>query len=721
MSALESDCLLEGWLRKRGRHLLQWHWRFVRITTTGRLLTFTDPRCVTITDDVDIRGSTAEASTFTNVISENLPFGIALTSQSGTMLLAAKSEVEQEVWLQILSEAAAASGEAPHKPRSRSGSFSSAQKTPEPSAADLAAKSKSAPPPPAAKAAGKAKGKGAPPPPPPKGKGKGKKGKGAQSAARTADALPIGRRLTLRTLADKSAVEAFAAVVAAGPEGDGTLKTSPRLVDPTAVDLDALKSAFAPAPKAAAAGGGGGRRGSDAGLRARPSKAAAVELLPRDVAQNIAIIFKKMRVDTVAMAAALDRLAPEACAFTADEAERLIHALPSLEMLHKLAAYGDGEHGDDPSLLRDVERQLLPLASLSRLTQRLRLLSLAKTLETRLSDAVTQLSLVQAACSAVRSSGLFRDLLQVVVVVFNYVNFGDAPLPADGDAEHSSTTHNVDVQSLMRLKDTQAYDGPFPRYNMLHFCLDQLLQQRQESSRGEFEEELRVVSDAAGVSLVQSHNALSQLREELAFVRNELTGHREHYEPAVFEASGTVALPEPLPAEVEAETGPLEFSMLSDEGAKEEQCDVTRTESETRRGFFAHIAGLFVDSLSFLEQWREGTAVWGLANPCSEAIMHEDGVPPPPGMLRRLRPSGEVRRYWCEVRASLLVMYRIEGTQIYGTMSYVTLPGAEVWHLNSLYASEHARALADHYAHGLERARAAAARPSTSSRRALPR
>ena len=39
-------------------------------------------------------------------------------------------------------------------------------------------------------------------------------------------------------------------------------------------------------------------------------------------------------------------------------------------------------------LLRDVERQLLPLAMLPRLGPRLRLLKLAKTLEARISEAL---------------------------------------------------------------------------------------------------------------------------------------------------------------------------------------------------------------------------------------------------------------------------------------------------------------------------------------------
>eukprot|EP00913_Durusdinium_trenchii_P009875 g9269.t1 len=187
-----------------------------------------------------------------------------------------------------------------------------------------------------------------------------------------------------------------------------------------------------------------------------------------------------------------------------------------------------------------------------------------------------------------------RSLLQIIEVLFNYINYGQAP---GGEANR----RRVDVQSLTHLVETRSDPerAPFPKFHMLHFCIQDLLKQHPTFTLAQAEEE-------------------------------------------------------PLAA-----VGKVE---------------------------------------SFAEDWWHGSAIIGVNEKGGpDAVLPPDGVPPPPGMLQRWRPSGRCKPYLCEVRGALLVLYRVKtftsSASLRGTF-YVVLPGAELQLLDSLYATDFARQLA---------------------------
>ncbi|CAE7362521.1 SETX [Symbiodinium natans] len=376
--------------------------------------------------------------------------------------------------------------------------------------------------------------------------------------------------------------------------------------------------------------------------------------------------------------------------------ERFTQVLPPVELLRPLADY-EG----DISGLRDVEREILPLAQLTRLRERLRLLSLFKTLDERLGDAMQQMCAVQTACGEVRKSSVLRNLLQIIVVLFNYVNYGQAP--SEKSNANDLRARNVDVQSLTHLVETQSFGGPFPKFNMLHFCLQELLKQCPDLQKGALDAELAALPSAACVNLAQVKLALERLQADLQFVQTELYGHQEEYRKKDIEEEEDPPTPPPV-------KGPVKFDLEENDTASEDEVapgseeeGLPKVESP-RRSVLGRLVSMGIDTWSFAEEWCQGSAMLGVSdNEGLQAVMAADGEVPPPGVLLRWRPSGRWKAYFCEVRGALLVLYRVKrSTAVLRGTFYIVLPGAEVSLLQSLYASEHAREIAREHPHGIE-------------------
>eukprot|EP00971_Amphidinium_carterae_P156802 3108451-Amphidinium_carterae.1 len=71
-----------------------------------------------------------------------------------------------------------------------------------------------------------------------------------------------------------------------------------------------------------------------------------------------------------------------------------------------------------------------------------------------------------------------------------------------------------------------------------------------------------------------------------------------------------------------------------------------------------------MDLVGFADAWMRGTEVLGglrkthPAAPGFNLVLGDDGGAVPPGWLWLLRPSGRWLRCWCEVRHSVLVIYK---------------------------------------------------------------
>ncbi|CAK8990681.1 unnamed protein product [Durusdinium trenchii] len=643
--------VMKGWLMKRSQQLLQWRWRYVSLTGS-KLCTFTTEKEDVLTNEVELQGVEVEAADF--YLAAPLKYGFMVVTRDKTLRFAAETPELREEWMRAIAE--------PPEAAPPEAAAPAALAEPAPGGSPAPAVPKKGVKGPGKGPKGKSKGKGGP-------KGKGP-GKGppvpllGKAAPKKASVLPLGRRLSVRML-----TPAEAAMEAAEETREEPC--------PVEVDLEALRNAF-----------GTSSRSSSSKQTPRLPAELGLELLPRREAQNVAIVLKKLRrdmdLDTEGLATSLDQLHPGDCVLPAEECERFIQVLPAPELLRPLK-----EYSQDISKLRDIERELLPLAKLTRLRERLRLLWLFKTLDKRLTDAMQQMTLVQSACNDVRSSEVLRSLLQIIEVLFNYINYGQAP---GGEANR----RRVDVQSLTHLVETRSDPerAPFPKFHMLHFCIQDLLKQHPTFTLAQAEEELRNLAGAAFVNLAHEKLALENLQEDLKFVQTELYGHREEYRKKEEVTTPTSEGPP------KAVTFDLEENDTAseDEMGRETSEDSIQRERSPRRSTVGQLVSQAIDTFSFAEDWWHGSAIIGVNEKGGpDAVLPPDGVPPPPGMLQRWRPSGRCKPYLCEVRGALLVLYRVKtftsSASLRGTF-YVVLPGAELQLLDSLYATDFARQLA---------------------------
>eukprot|EP00929_Paragymnodinium_shiwhaense_P041974 TRINITY_DN21800_c0_g1_i1.p1 TRINITY_DN21800_c0_g1~~TRINITY_DN21800_c0_g1_i1.p1 ORF type:complete len:1092 (-),score=296.12 TRINITY_DN21800_c0_g1_i1:206-3481(-) len=473
--------------------------------------------------------------------------------------------------------------------------------------------------------------------------------------------LPIGRKLSLRAgRCDAAAFRGAYSLTLDAGEFDGDCEEAgPRTARArTSIDFSALQCAFK--PKA--------RRSTSLTGRISKKQADQVELLPRQAAQNLAIVLARLKVDTEELATSLEALRPGSrTSLSADDVDLFLDVWPSDSVLKPMVEYV--KSGKDASSLRDVERRLLPLIVIPRVGQRLRLLALMGALDARIEEGLRKLALLQRACGELQRSELLREVLAIVVLVFNYVNFGmenpdEVVRSARGEPSGTSGLRGVDVQSLLRLRETKAYAGEFPGFNMLHYVVQQLLDRRgpQLSSQC-LGEQLESVPQAARASLLQALDELLKLKADHAFVQNELRDHRDAYVRAVPDARK--------------------------EGAAAAVIDSAVEVPVDARGFLERTMGRGVDLASMAMAWMRGDEVMGKpyhplfayeAFRPSVGAADEDGQAPPPGWLCLCRASGQWQRVWCEVRTSVLVVYRnsADGERCVGAI-YVALPSADIF------------------------------------------
>lgn len=475
--------------------------------------------------------------------------------------------------------------------------------------------------------------------PKPKGTGKGKApplplSKGAGKAAAKSSPvpkLPIGRRLSLKPSSVEA--EAFNLVTARGEEGRESFPARARSEEELQVDLAELHETFAQPQSRPAA---------------KPkARAKCQEILPRGIAQNVAIALARLgQGATQDLAGALRALSGEGASLGVppDEVARLLEVWPEEKVLAPLVAFASS--GSDPTPLRDVEKQLLPLLAIPRVRQRLRLLVLAGTAEKRVGEGIAQLQLLRRACYEIQNSSLLRELLAIIVLLFNYVNFGAAP-PSARQAT-SGALKGVDVPSLLRLRETKAFKGDFPGFHMLHFVVKQLLKQRDSWKKETLDQELPSLRRASRVHLERVQSELQELRGEYVFVQTELQDHREDYH-----ADGSE----------------------SDDEAEEP------LEEPANWGFLEKLLARGLDFANLAEAWLRGDEVLGRPYHPSvggfrafEPLQGEEGSAPP-SWLWLQRPSGRWQRCWSEVRGPILVLYKVELHQCVGA-TYVALPGA---------------------------------------------
>ncbi|CAJ1357223.1 unnamed protein product [Effrenium voratum] len=235
-------------------------------------------------------------------------------------------------------------------------------------------------------------------------------------------------------------------------------------------------------------------------------------LLDPKRAQNLAIILRQVTLPTEQLCSLLRSMELEH-AVTTEALEHIYENLlpPLLESAELFTSYS----GPTDSL-RDVERQLLPLAQLPRLKARLQSLLFAKTLPTTQADLLAQIRTLEEACQQVRDSSSLRRILGTVLRVGNFLNHGvDAPDAAGVEVR------GFTMESLLRLRDFRA--GGESAVTALHCVALHLLPgeaQLPAKLRGELRAALEV-GDGAATRISELREAVGRFRREASTMTDE--------------------------------------------------------------------------------------------------------------------------------------------------------------------------------------------------------
>lgn len=371
----------------------------------------------------------------------------------------------------------------------------------------------------------KGDGKGRPPPPPgghsakakgPPGRPPAAKAKGSAPAKASSAPPPFGKKLHWKPLPELAL-------------GDTIFE---ELRDEAAPPLDReqLERIFQPPPKPpmreripsdgsdSAAKGKGGATGAG---QARRSIGSQVCLLDAKRAQNLAIVLRQVTLPTEELAEVLrcmrvgHKVAIETLEHVYD------NLVPSLLECPDLVNY-DGPTEN----LRDVERQLLPLARLPRLKARLRTMLFCKKMPVQQASLLERIRVLRSACEQVRNSSALRRIMCAGLRVGNFLNHGIE------NAGEGAEVRGFAMESLLKFRDFRAAHGG--EASALHCIVVHLCPHHPELLQ-QLRQELQILFPVDGVDvasldgITDLHYTVGCFQSEIDLVQGELERFSDSY------------------------------------------------------------------------------------------------------------------------------------------------------------------------------------------------
>jgi len=404
------------------------------------------------------------------------------------------------------------------------------------------AKAAAGPPAPASEEAPAAPGKSGPPPP--KGKGVAPKGKAKAGFAAKAKAglgaksaspavLPLGRKLHWKPIAERNLENTVWEEINAE---DGLSEPSAARTAPNASPLsrgglrvEILERLFKNGVKDTTSAK------AKAGAR-RKAATDQITILDNKRAQNVAIILCGLGFDPAELCDRLKTLNTDSLSI--DSLEKCRDILPTEDEVERLVAYRG-----EISALRDVEKRLHPLAFMSRLVQRLKLMTFNMQLPHLARDLESDISKLVQATKQVRESKQLKKVLRVVLILGNFVNYGTTD-------EKAKQTKGFSIEALPKL--TEMKSPVHSSITMLHYVAYRILGPPDLTPGGKqtgvstdegadqrelrlLQEELSLVGEASRVAPNNVSKQLEALGQETNTVAQELK-FSSKYEPEAIEA-----------------------------------------------------------------------------------------------------------------------------------------------------------------------------------------
>ncbi|XP_036950610.1 protein diaphanous homolog 3-like isoform X1 [Acanthopagrus latus] len=225
-----------------------------------------------------------------------------------------------------------------------------------------------------------------------------------------------------------------------------------------------------------------------------------LKVLDPKIAQNLSIFLGSFRMPYQEIRRMILEVDEEQ--LTEPMIQNLVKHLPEQEQLNALAKYKD-----EYASLSEPEQFGVVMSSVKRLRPRLSHILFRLQFDEQVNNLRPDILAVNAACDEVRKSHSFGRLLELVLLLGNYMNAGS----------RNAQSYGFDLSSLCKLKDTKSADQ---KTTLLHF-LAQVCEEEYPNVI-KFVEELEHVDRASRVSAENLEKSLRQMERQLLQLERDL-------------------------------------------------------------------------------------------------------------------------------------------------------------------------------------------------------
>ncbi|XP_070787259.1 protein diaphanous homolog 3-like [Enoplosus armatus] len=225
-----------------------------------------------------------------------------------------------------------------------------------------------------------------------------------------------------------------------------------------------------------------------------------LKVLDPKIAQNLSIFLGSFRMPYQEIRRMIVEVDEEQ--LTEPMIQNLVKHLPEQEQLNALAKYKN-EYAN----LSEPEQFGVVMSSVKRLRPRLSHILFKLQFEEQVNNLRPDILAVNAACDEVRKSRSFGHLLELVLLLGNYMNAGS----------RNAQSYGFDLSSLCKLKDTKSADQ---KTTLLHFLAQVCEEEFPDVIK--FVEDLEHVDRASRVSAENLEKSLKQMERQLLQLERDL-------------------------------------------------------------------------------------------------------------------------------------------------------------------------------------------------------
>ncbi|XP_054706244.1 protein diaphanous-like [Uloborus diversus] len=239
----------------------------------------------------------------------------------------------------------------------------------------------------------------------------------------------------------------------------------------------------------------------------RPSKKVKeLKVLDAKSAQNLMILLGSVKISVEDMQKYI--LKVDEKQLTDAMLQQLIRYMPEPEQLSRLEQFKD-QYNE----LAEAEQFAVTMGSIKRLVPRLKSISFKMRFQEMVQDIKPDIVAATAACEEVKQSKKFALILQIILLIGNYMNAGSRNEQAVG----------FEINFLTKLNSTKAIDH---KTTLLHYVVEVVEKKHPDALN--FAEELMHVDRAARVSSEQIQKNLSQMKKSVNQLETDLKTFRPH-------------------------------------------------------------------------------------------------------------------------------------------------------------------------------------------------